>query len=176
MDGSRPLWDASPGATAPLEDRFDFLFNLMQHAGFGSVDNLLETWYTGDFDDASPLRQEQRLSRHRGLTALLARLRDATDGWSKWERWGYREETLLGAESILQAEFAKLTQGQGQLSQHVAGLGRDRVEATKGLKRCLQREVGLSRIHEVVKTLLTMISIVVTAAAHIADGPQRRIG
>lgn len=184
------IWDSLPGANASLEQRFDFLFDWVQHAGFGSLDHLLEVWYTGDFDVSSPLRQEQRLSRHRGLTTLLAKLRGSTH-WSKWERWGYQEETLQGAESILRAEFSALISAQcAQFGRLVAAFDarsdRDKHEATRALKRCLQDEVSLTiaqRCHGKVaigpiRRLIRRIrpAFAAATASHVTHGGHRRLG
>lgn len=138
------IWDSLPSADDSLEQRFDFLFDWVQHAGFSSLDHLFEVWYTGHFSESSPLRQEQRLSRHRGLTSLLAKLRGCTH-WSKWERWGYQEETLQGAESILCTEFSALLRC-AELERYVAAFddrsSRANADTTKRLERCLQDEVS----------------------------------
>lgn len=110
--------------------------------GFSSVDHLFEVWYTGHVSVASPLRQEQRLSRHRGFTTLITKLRESSPGWTKWERFGY-EETLLAAETVLKDEFASLA-GSAQFARHVlaAGAGAgvseaERLATRKALRRCL---------------------------------------
>ncbi|PHH66872.1 hypothetical protein CDD81_5224 [Ophiocordyceps australis] len=155
-------WSLIPDSSASLEHRFDFLFDYVQHAGLGSIDHLLELWYTGTFSPTSPLRQEQRLSRHRGLASLLAKLRDSCH-WSKWERWGYQEETLQGAENILRSEFSAFVQCD-KLGRHIAAFeGKDKLEATRALKRCLQDELPQLR------TLLTSVTVDSGKAARRAN-------
>jgi hypothetical protein len=135
-------------STASLEQRINLVFEWIQRSGFSSLDHLLEVWYTAPFSDDSPLRQEQRLSRHRGLTKLLTRLRESSPSWTKWERFGYQEEMLLGAETLLREEYAALA-GSAQFARHIVAVGTsgggDGDETRKALRRYLQDEVSYTR-------------------------------
>ncbi|GKT54242.1 hypothetical protein ColTof3_01581 [Colletotrichum tofieldiae] len=81
---------------------------LMEHAaavGFDTLDEAVAAYYTETFEDVPALYQEQRLSRNRRLPRLLNTLQSAAKGWSEWERRGFQEQMIMGAEELLVQEL-----------------------------------------------------------------------
>ena len=73
--------------------------------GFSGIEELTAQFYTADLQDQPGLADAQRISRRRGLTRILAKLREnAKEDWSDWEAQGYREEIVRAAEDILGEE------------------------------------------------------------------------
>ncbi|GME25286.1 Basic-leucine zipper (bZIP) transcription factor [Neofusicoccum parvum] len=137
----------APPKTAPLDERIEYVLECAQTAGFDSFDALASAYYTGTFDDGSLLAAEQRLSRNRRLSKLLADVFDAARGWSAWERRGFHEEVLQSAEAMLVAEcagFARLLDGrgggQGQ-GAGAAGRGEALLHDQAAVKRLFQNEM-----------------------------------
>ncbi|KAL1619692.1 hypothetical protein SLS56_010024 [Neofusicoccum ribis] len=135
---------AAPPKTAPLDERIEYVLECAQTAGFDSFDALASAYYTGTFDDGSLLAAEQRLSRNRRLSKLLADVFDAARGWSAWERRGFHEEILQSAEAMLVAEcagFARLLDERGQ-GGGATGTGEALLHDQAAVKRLSQNEVS----------------------------------
>lgn len=91
-----------------MEERFDFVVESVQNAGFKNMDDMVLSYYTAAFDEDSDMFHEQRMSRKRGLPAVLSRLRGSTGAWPEYEREAYQAEVLKNAESLLVGEFRRL--------------------------------------------------------------------
>ncbi|PHH66867.1 hypothetical protein CDD81_5219 [Ophiocordyceps australis] len=91
-----------------LEDRFDSIVEAIHKAGFENIDDMLLSYYTAGFDEDSEMFHEQRMSRRRGLPALLSKLRDTSTSWQQHERDGYQTEILTSAEDLLVSECRHL--------------------------------------------------------------------
>ncbi|KAL7906322.1 hypothetical protein GGI35DRAFT_487513 [Trichoderma velutinum] len=91
---------------AALGERIGSIMETVQAAGFDSFDALVSAYYCDTFGEASPLANEQRLSRNRRLPKVIDDVFQATKGWSTWERRGFQEEILKTAESMLISEGA----------------------------------------------------------------------
>ncbi|KAM0256216.1 hypothetical protein ACHAQJ_005087 [Trichoderma viride] len=91
---------------ASLDERIEGIMEKVQAAGFDSFDALVSAYYCGTFGEASPLANEQRLSRNRRLPKVIDDVSRATKQWSSWERRGFQEEILKTAESMMKSEVA----------------------------------------------------------------------
>jgi hypothetical protein len=79
--------------------------------GFSGLEELTAQFYTADLQDRPALADAQRISRRRGLTRILAKIREhAQDDWTEWEAQGYREEILRAAEDILSDECRRFSE------------------------------------------------------------------
>lgn len=99
-------------STTPLpstmEDRFELISESVRHAGFKSMDDMILSYYTAALDEDSDMCHEQRMSRKRGLPAILSALRISAATWDEYERQGYQAEILESAESLLVHECREL--------------------------------------------------------------------
>nr|POF13532.1 transcription factor zeb2 [Quercus suber] len=153
----------TPSSDAPLEERIDYVLASIKAVGFKDLNASVTAYYTDTFSDTSPLHAHQRMSRNRRLPRLIAALRASAEDWSEWERRGFCEELLWGAEDIFREEckaFGKtetMHQLQMQLAQslpnresHGAG-----AHCLQNAKRAFQEDVSdldssLQRPHPVV--------------------------
>ena len=97
---------APVSSNATLDLRFERIMQQAHAAGFESFDDVVTAYYGGTFSEASPLANEQRLSRNRRLPKVVADVGRAADMWTVWERRGFHEEMLKRAESMVMAESA----------------------------------------------------------------------
>ena len=93
-----------------LNENFELMLECVQAVGSDSFDSLVITYYTEKFGASTPLANEQRLSRNRGLPKLISEVYQATNDWSDWERRGFHEEILKTTESILMSEAGRARQ------------------------------------------------------------------
>ncbi|KAI4210940.1 MAG: hypothetical protein LQ351_006259 [Letrouitia transgressa] len=96
--------EGAPGADATMEERFAYLMACARRVGFDGFDDLASRYYAMNFDHASVLALDQRMSRHRGLPMLLTELRQRSTQWMPWERRGYEDEILKSAEQLCASE------------------------------------------------------------------------
>lgn len=87
-----------------MEERFEHALSCAQSVGFDSFDAMAIQYYTQNFNPASPLALEQRLSRNRRLPELLSELRKQSATWGAWQCRGYQDEILKTAEQIFARE------------------------------------------------------------------------
>lgn len=113
---------AGVAATAPtsapslamggMDRRLEHVVAQAEAAGFESFDHMVTAYYTHRATDpASPLADEQRLSRRRRLPRVVADVCAASRAWDDWEREG-----LVGA-----AGEALLACGDGEAAARVLG-------------------------------------------------------
>lgn len=143
--------------SSTLDDRFEGIMEHVQAAGFDSFDDLVTAYYNGTFGDASPLANEQRLSRNRRLPRVIGDVFEAAEQWTAWERRGFHEEILKTAESMLTSEGTgarpALLSKIGPLIESQDGVNPiATAEALLAVKRAIQNEVGscpalISNIH-----------------------------
>ncbi|KAH0541629.1 hypothetical protein FGG08_003919 [Glutinoglossum americanum] len=101
----------SGGTLQPtLEDRFERILDVVEKAGFSSIDSMVAEYYTAKFREDTAPHSSQSLSRSRHLRRLLASLHDSIKSWSSREARGYREEIVRSAESIYVEELQQLRQ------------------------------------------------------------------
>ncbi|KAL0930109.1 uncharacterized protein CTRU02_214929 [Colletotrichum truncatum] len=94
--------------TSTADSPYNRVRHVMEQAavvGFKSLDEVTTAYYTGAFEDRPSLCHEQRLSRNRRLPRLLYNIYEAAKGWGDWERRGFQEQMILGAEELLVQEL-----------------------------------------------------------------------
>ncbi|KAH0495851.1 hypothetical protein TgHK011_009379 [Trichoderma gracile] len=147
-DSSHNLRPASQPSTqhASVGESIESIMENVQAAGFDSFDALVSAYYCDTFAEASPLANEQRLSRNRRLPKVIDDVFRATSGWSSWERRGFQEEILKTAESMLTSEGASarsslMSKITPLLESHDATNPAATAEALVNLKRSIQDEL-----------------------------------
>jgi hypothetical protein len=141
----KPMSDMLSGTPGPLRDhkldeRFEYVLYCLRTAGCESFDGLVTAYYSSNFDEASTLAMEQRLSRNRGLPNVVAELFRSAGSWSEWERRGFHEELLKTTEMMLIAESKNVP--VGPLSMALQN-GEDAAQAITAMKTEIQNEVSL---------------------------------
>jgi len=105
----------STAATPPptphetLESRFERILEIVEEAGFDSIDSMVATYYTAVFPECSAVNRMQSTSRTRGLRSLLSTLSQSYRGWAEREKTAYREEISRGAGEVYSDELAALS-------------------------------------------------------------------
>ena len=110
-DGKEP----SPGAilsssSMDLESRFELILDIIEEAGFDSIDSMATEYYASNFKRNTTPQWAQSLSKTRNLKKFLAALHTSTKDWSSEEARGYREEIVRSAESTYVEELQQLKQ------------------------------------------------------------------
>ncbi|KAM0515861.1 hypothetical protein ACHAPE_005940 [Trichoderma viride] len=131
----------------PLDERMEGIMEKVRAAGFESFDALVSAYYCGSFREASPLANEQRLSRNRRLPKVINDVFHATTQWSPWERRGFHEEIFKTAESMLKSEAVNahsplMAKINPLLDLHGITNPASTAEALVELKRSIQDEVS----------------------------------
>ncbi|KAM0416842.1 hypothetical protein ACHAPD_005779 [Fusarium lateritium] len=72
--------------------------------GFESFDDLVTSYYTDEFEEASKLSHEQRFSRIRRLPGVFAEILEGARRWEPLECRGIGEEVLKESEAVLMLE------------------------------------------------------------------------
>ena len=93
-----------------LNERFEFMLECTQAVGSDNFDSLAIAYYTGKFGPCTPLSNEQRLSRNRGVPKLIREVHSAAREWSDWERRGFYDEVLKTTELVLVGEVARASE------------------------------------------------------------------
>jgi len=92
-------------ANASMKQRFAYVSLSAKSAGFDSLETLISSYYTSNFQDTPALANTQRLDRNRRLPRLLAEICDNMSTWSSWEAQGFKEEILRVAETTFLKEL-----------------------------------------------------------------------
>lgn len=146
--GTPPPLSHIAASNGTLDDKFEFLLECTQAIGSDNFDALAITYYTGKFGSSTPLANEQRLSRNRGLPKLIGEVHNAAREWSDWERRGFYEEVLRTTELVLVGEVergrASLrdvagSNGAGAAWNGTSGPGE---AVVAGMKRVVEDEVS----------------------------------
>ncbi|RYP33539.1 hypothetical protein DL767_004714 [Monosporascus sp. MG133] len=87
-----------------LEIIMDETFNM----GFDSLEAMVISYYTHDFDKNSTVGQAQRLSRKRHIRTLISALSHSARHWVEDEAYPLREEILKSAEALYAADVQRL--------------------------------------------------------------------
>jgi hypothetical protein len=103
--------EPSPVRSTEQVSRLEKALEAVRESGFPSLDGFVAEYYTAGLGGATKLASSRRLDRNRKLPLLLSRLRESAPSWTEWEARGYRDETLRAAESILQRERTRLSEG-----------------------------------------------------------------
>jgi hypothetical protein len=136
-----------PPPDASLDERFECIMEQVEAAGFESFDAMAAAYYTQNFNESSPLADEQRLSRNRRLPRVLSDVYgSATSSWSEWERKGLQDQILRTAETILTDEGCDARQALGEkittlIEAQDNGNETATAEAMASMKLTLQEEV-----------------------------------
>lgn len=126
-------------ASAALSSRITTAIKAIRALGFSGIEDLTAQFYTANLQDRPALADAQRISRRRGLTRILAKLREhVQDNWSEWEAQGYREEIVRAAEDILGDECRRFSEEEQEDSRGNNSRGRNITE----LKQHFQDEVS----------------------------------
>ncbi|KAL4721753.1 hypothetical protein ACLX1H_011247 [Fusarium chlamydosporum] len=102
-----------------LNERFESIMKCVGEMGFESFDDLVISYYTDDFEDASKLFHEQRFSRIRRLPGVFAEILDGARKWEPLERRGVGEEVLKEAETVLMLESSDAWQSLESITDEV---------------------------------------------------------
>lgn len=125
---SIPIPEAEPPRPeAAVEDRFQYVLACARRVGFEGFDAMALQYYARNFDPASALAPEQRLSRNRRLPGLLAELRTQSASWSAWQSRNYQDEILKAAEEICAVECRESRRHEADGSD-LEGLGEEELE------------------------------------------------
>jgi hypothetical protein len=92
-----------------LESRFERILEIVEEAGFDSIDSMVATYYTAVFPECSAVYRMQSTSRTRGLRSLFSSLSQSYRGWAEREKTAYREEIARGAGEVYCDELAALS-------------------------------------------------------------------
>lgn len=94
---------------ASMKQRFAYVSLCAKNAGFKSLESMISSYYTSNFQGTPALASSQRLDRNRQLPRLLGEICDSMNTWSAWEARGCKEELLKVAETMFLKEFDNLT-------------------------------------------------------------------
>lgn len=88
--------------SAPIDvaDAFERILDVVEEAGFDSIDMMAAHYYSAEFKPNSACRLAQANSRSRDLRRLLQTLQKRAKEWSKQETQAYQEEIVRSANSI----------------------------------------------------------------------------
>ncbi|KFH45278.1 hypothetical protein ACRE_039130 [Hapsidospora chrysogenum ATCC 11550] len=142
-----PLRTRKPSPGASLDERFECIMEQVEAAGFESFDAMAAAYYTQNFNESSPLADEQRLSRNRRLPQVISDVYgSATSSWCEWERKGLQDQILRTAETILTGEGCGARQALGDkittlIEAQDSGNEAAAAEAVTSMKRTLQEEL-----------------------------------
>ncbi|KAG6040929.1 hypothetical protein E4U41_006580 [Claviceps citrina] len=103
----RPHNENPAGAPSKGSGEEERLESVMRHAhevGFNTFEDVATAYYKTDSRNSSALSTEQQLSRSRRLPRMISDVYQATEGWSQWERWGFRQEILQTAMAMVRSE------------------------------------------------------------------------
>lgn len=90
------------------EARFERILEVVEEAGFDSMDAMMAAYYNTNFSEYSPTRPLQSVGRTRRLRSFLASLHSSHVEWGERERSAYREEVARAAEGIYAQELREL--------------------------------------------------------------------
>lgn len=111
----------SPPSTLSLETRFERILELVEEAGFDTLDGMTAAYYTAKFQPNSRARYTQSQSRTRYLRPLLQALSASSTDWSRREVAGYKDGIARSAEVVYVEELASFRQRQQQQQTREAG-------------------------------------------------------
>lgn len=134
--------------------RLERVLEVIDEAGFESVDSMVTAYYTSDFPLGSSVRSAQALSKKRHLRRLLAALHESSKGWEAQELQNYREGVMQSAEDILADEMQSLNLDsiKGAWDDDILGklesaISSDSCEALRENKKVFKQQVSLSPRH-----------------------------
>ncbi|KAG8358448.1 hypothetical protein FVEN_g3807 [Fusarium venenatum] len=134
-------------ATAPgesLNARFQNIMECVGAMGFESFDDLVTSYYTDEFEEASKLSHEQRFSRIRRLPGVFAEILEGARRWEPLECRGIGEEVLKESEAVLMLESSDAWQSLQSITD--AAIAQDDISTERlyqNFSTLLPIEVGL---------------------------------
>ena len=100
----------SSSSSSDLESRFERILDIVEEAGFDSIDSMAAEYYAATFKEDTMAHWAQSSSKSRYLQRLLSALHSATKNWSTEEARGYHEQIVRSAEGIYVEEIRGLKQ------------------------------------------------------------------
>jgi hypothetical protein len=128
-----------------LAEKIQSVLSATHDAGFDSLESFVSLYYTSDLTAFPNLANARRLSRNRGLPAILVEVRKNLPLWTEWEQQRYKEEVLRSAETILKTECIELS-SNGRLRDLVCNVG----QSKKRNPRSLLAEMSTNLQNEVI--------------------------
>lgn len=95
-----------PTSNLSLENRFERILELVEEAGFDTLDGMAAAYYTTRFQPDSRARYAQSQSRTRYLRPLLQALNVSSTDWPGREAAGYKNGIARSAEGVYVEELA----------------------------------------------------------------------
>lgn len=149
--GVRLVSTSNPKSTAYLEKRFEHIMDIVEEAGFDSIDSMVSCYYTTKFPVNSICASAQALSRRRYLRKFLEDLRNDATTWDVTEAHGYVEGIMGSALSVCSEELARFRSYMSEDGENFEGLqkvreaflGADISGSLKGEKRFLKERVSI---------------------------------
>jgi len=137
-------------STTNLEKNFERIIDIVEEAGFDSIDSMVSCYYTTKFSPNSLCASAQTLSRRRYLRKFLEDLRHHAKGWDVGEAHGYQEGIMTSAGSVCSEELEKLRIGMREVAEDFERLqnilerfpGADVCGSLKEEKRYLKERVS----------------------------------
>lgn len=110
-----------PSSNISLETRFERILELVEEAGFDTLDGMAAAYYTSRFQPNSRARYAQSQSRTRYLRPLLQALNVSSTNWPSREVAGYKNGIARSAEGVYVEELAGFRQRQQQQQTREVG-------------------------------------------------------
>ncbi|PNY25065.1 Uncharacterized protein TCAP_04989 [Tolypocladium capitatum] len=92
----------------PLEARFQRIADVVEEAGFDSIDSMMAAYYAATLSEDSTMRQTRSGNQTRRLRGFFSSLHSSHKAWGERERRVYREEIVRAAEGIYAEELRDL--------------------------------------------------------------------
>lgn len=113
--------EESPSTSLSLEARFERILELVEEAGFDTLDGMAAAYYTAKFQPDSRAYYAQFQSRTRYLRPFLQALSINSTDWPRREAAGYKDGIARSAVGVYVEELAGLRQRQQQQQTKEAG-------------------------------------------------------
>lgn len=113
--------DDPPLTSFSLEARFERILELVEEAGFDTLDGMAAAYYTAKFQPDSRAYYAQSQSRTRYLRPFLQALNVNSTDWPRREAAGYKDGIARSAVGVYVEELAGLRQRQQQQQTREAG-------------------------------------------------------
>lgn len=113
--------DEQPTSSLSLETRFERILQLVEEAGFDTLDGMAAAYYTAKFQPNSHARHAQSQSRTRYLRPFFQALSASSTDWPRREVAGYKDGIARSAEGVYVEELAGFRQRQQQQQTREAG-------------------------------------------------------
>ena len=128
--------ESQQSAPTDLGSEFERILDVVEEAGFDSIDMMAAQYYSAKFKPNSTSQLAQANSRSRDLRRLLQALHKTAKQWSKQETQAYEEEIVRSAKSICLEELRLFRERQADcprrptISRTESALGSSRTSMT----------------------------------------------